>query len=136
MASRQRDRQIASSNFSSNLSRATSDYDMRVLAEIARNEGGQKAVDYYAKLRTTSSGLSEASIWCSRGVPLACEDADFTAGVDARARAAQQASGGGSGSSLCTAEEMTQALKDHNAAVNTQNCARADLGSSIACDRN
>jgi hypothetical protein len=117
------------------------DHNRFALSQTAFRSGGQLAADWYAKFGATlTQGEPQAWQWCNLGVQQACADARWRqeqlAAEAAAVKARDQAglSGGGADGGR-TAEEITQALKDHNEQVNTANCARADLGASIACKR-
>ncbi len=126
----------AAARFNSDLAQASTLQQLESLRETAWREGGQKAADLWAKLRAVG-GISRIDThrFCQAGAKQACADAQFVADTDARAAQRQQAAQAAGVSGLASPEDITQALKDQNKRVNAENCARADLGASIACKR-
>lgn len=126
----------AAANFDSDLAKASTPQQLESLRDTALREGGPKAAALWKKLRATN-GLSgtDKQRFCQAGVQQACSDAQFVSDLDAREAQKKQAAQAAGVSGLASPEEITQALKDQNKRVNSENCARADLGASIACKR-
>lgn len=126
----------AAANFDSDLAKASTPQQLESLRDTALREGGPKAAALWKKLRA-ANGLSgtDKQRFCQAGVQQACADAQFVSDLDAREAQQKQAAQAAGVSGLATPEEITQALKDQNKRVNSENCARADLGASIACKR-
>jgi hypothetical protein len=124
-------------NFDSNIK--TADETTRgFLMEAAFAAGGSKAIAWYDKFGATLK-TGEISIyqWCDKGVLRACDAADVQRGLlkfeaqlqqesdDAKLFVPDSGGGGSPGETLAQRE----------ARVSRENCARADLGASIACKR-
>lgn len=125
-------------NFGARMASATEN-DRYSLAQVALREGGQFAAAWYEKYGSTlKPGDYSVYQWCDRGVARACDDARIQdaqlkasadrvkAEDDKRLHRPDSAGSGGGGESVAAYGER----------VNSENCARADLGASIICNRN
>ncbi|MDZ4762278.1 MAG: hypothetical protein SGJ21_14540, partial [Alphaproteobacteria bacterium] len=121
-------------SFDRRLASATS-IDRFSLSQIALREGGQKAANWWNKFGTNlEPGEPSIHLWCNSGVAAACEDVQREERMQAIAE--QDTASSGTSPFSYDPNASTQALIDHNRAVNSANCARADKGALISCNRN
>ena len=124
-------------NFGANMAKAT-ESDRYSLAQVAFREGGQLATDWYAKFGSTlKPGEYNVYQWCDRGVARACENAQYAKeqlqaladrNKEEEAKRLHVPDNSGSG-------RVGESVSELGKRVNSENCARADKGASIICNR-